>query len=126
MRPGRNWRITGLMSRTGVPSTASSPRTRSSRPRAEMISQMVQPIRLGRRGRDVADASGPDLAGAGCRLLVGFGGGVQIGEEVRRPGEQPRAEPGLERLDDGVAAVKALAPGPGIQVGVPGLSRYEP
>jgi len=79
-----------------------------------------------RLGRDVADAGCPDLAGVGCRLLVGFAGRVQVGEEVRRLGEQPRVEAGLARLDDGVAGVQALVSGPGIQVGVPGLVRCEP
>src|SRR5213083_1284260 len=73
---GRKPFITGLMSSTGVPSMASSPRTRRDSPSTDNILQTVTPMRLGRSlprwakmptfGQAGMARAGVDLAGVGA------------------------------------------------------------
>src|SRR4029077_19258362 len=67
----------------------------------------------------VLNPVGPDLPGVDRGELAGLAGSAQVREEVGAVAELMGLEPGLQRAQDVLARMQALAVRPGSEVGVP-------
>src|SRR6266704_1212190 len=74
----------------------------------------------------VLNPVGPDLPGVDRGELAGLAGSAQVREEVGAVAELVGLEPGLQRAQDVLARMQALAVRPCPEVGVPALPRSLP
>src|SRR4051794_39147549 len=74
----------------------------------------------------VLDPVGPDVPGVDRGELGGLAGAAQVGEEVSAVSKLAGLETGLQRAEDLLARMQALAVRPRPEVGVPALARSLP